>query len=115
MPIPRRQFLQLAALAAASPLSASHAPDDSPGWFDRPMRWAQLTLVEDDPGKFDLAFWLDYFKRTKSDAVCLSGGGCVAYYPTQIPFHHRSQWLGDQDVLGELVTGCRKLGMVVIA
>jgi len=34
------------------------------------MRWAQLTLVEDDPGKFDPQFWLDYFKRTRSDAVC---------------------------------------------
>ena len=79
------------------------------------MRWAQLTLVEDDPGKFDLAFWLDYFRRTRFDAVCLSAGGCVAYYPTQIPFHHRSQWLGDRDVFGELVVGCRKLGMVVIA
>ncbi len=79
------------------------------------MRWAQLTLVEDDPGKFDLGFWLDYFKRTRSDAVCLSGGGCVAYYPTEIPFHHRSRWLGDRDVLGELIAGCRKLGMVVIA
>jgi hypothetical protein len=78
------------------------------------MRWAQLTLVEDDPGKFDIGFWLDYFKRTHSDAACLSGGGCVAYYPTQIPFHHRSAWLGDRDVLGELISGCRKLGMVVI-
>ena len=79
------------------------------------MRWAQLTLVEDDPGKFDLAFWLDYFARTHSDAICLSGGGCVAYYPTQIPLHHRSAWLGDRDVLGELIAGCRKLGMVVLA
>ena len=79
------------------------------------MRWAQLTLVEDDPGKFDLNFWLDCFARTKSDAVCLSAGGCVAYYPTKIPFHHRSAWLGDRDVFGELVAGCRKLGMVVIA
>jgi hypothetical protein len=79
------------------------------------MRWAQLTLVEDDPGKFDLRFWLNYFKNTRSDAVCLSAGGCVAYYPTQVPFHHRSQWLGDGDPFGELVAGCRKLGMVVIA
>jgi hypothetical protein len=71
----------------------------------------QLTLVEDDPAHFDLAFWLDYFKRTRSDSVCLSGGGCVAYYPTDIPFHHRSAWLGDRDVLGELISGCRKLGM----
>ena len=67
------------------------------------------------PASSTSTFWLDYFKRTKSDAVCLSGGGCVAYYPTQIPFHHRSQWLGDRDVFGELVAGCRKLGMVVIA
>ena len=67
------------------------------------MRWAQLTLVEDDPGQFDPKFWLNYFERTKSDAVCLSAGGCVAYYPTGIPFHHRSQWLGDRDPFGELV------------
>ena len=79
------------------------------------MRWAQLTLVEDDPGKFDLRFWLDYFKRTYSDAVCLSAGGCVAYYPTQVPFHHRSQWLANSDPFGDLVAGCRTLGMTVIA
>lgn len=78
------------------------------------MRWAQLTLVEDDPGTFDLTFWLDYFKRSHSDAACLSAGGCVAYYPTQVPFHHRSRWLADRDPLGDLVAGCRKLGMVVL-
>jgi hypothetical protein len=99
-------------LDAAAP-SALAAP--SPSWVDKPMRWAQLTLVEDDPGKFDLDFWLDYFKRTRSDAVCLSAGGCVAYYPTTVPFHHRSAWLGGRDVLGDLVAGCRKLGMVIIA
>lgn len=78
------------------------------------MRWAQLTLVENDPESFDLGFWLDYFARTHSDAVCLSGGGCVAYYPTEIPLHHRSRWLGERDILGELIAGCRELGMVVI-
>ena len=83
-------------------------------WAQKTMRWAQLTLVEDDPAHFDPAFWFDYFKRTRSDGVCLSGGGGVAYYPTEIPFHHRSAWLGDRDVLGELVTGCRKLGMAVL-
>ena len=123
----RRQFLKTTAVAGAAVALAQFTPrrllaaDAPPGliaptpsWVDKPMRWAQLTLVEDDPGKFDLAFWLDYFKRTHSDAVCLSGGGCVAYYPTQIPFHHRSKWLGDRDVLGDLIAGCRKLGMVVI-
>ena len=78
------------------------------------MRWMQLTLVEDDPIHYDPAFWIDYCKRTQSDGVCLSGGGCVAFYPTEIPFHHRSAWLGDRDVLGELITGCRKLGMTIL-
>ena len=40
--------------------------------FDRPMRWAQLTLVEDDPGQYDPQFWLDYFERVHADAACLS-------------------------------------------
>ena len=119
----RRQFLQTAgaavALAQLTPsilqsAERSDGPRPAPSWIDKPMRWAQLTLVEDDPGKFDLGFWLDYFKRTHSDAVCLSGGGCVAYYPTRVPFHHRSQWLGDRDVLGELIAGCRKLGLVIV-
>ncbi len=87
----------------------------APSWVDKPMRWAQLTLVENDPGKFNPDFWLGYFKRTQSDAACLSAGGCVAYYPTEVRFHHRSEWLGDRDPFGELVAGCRKLGMVVIA
>jgi hypothetical protein len=106
------------ALASGAPASATATAGSippAPSWVDKPMRWAQLTLVEDDPGRFDLKFWLDYFTRTRSDAVCLSAGGCVAYYPTKIPFHHRSAWLGDRDVLGELIAGCRKLGMVVIA
>jgi hypothetical protein len=128
-PFTRRHFIRTTAVAGAAvtlgrlTLRAAESPagpagvivPPAPSWADKPMRWAQLTLVEDDPGKFDLQFWLDYFARTKSDAVCLSAGGCVAYYPTKIPFHHRSAWLGDRDVLGELITGCRKLGMVVLA
>ncbi|NWG13498.1 MAG: beta-galactosidase trimerization domain-containing protein [Acidobacteria bacterium] len=88
---------------------------EATAWFDRPMRWAQLTLVENDPGRFDLKEWLDYFRRVHADAACLSAGGCVAYYPTRIPLHHRSEWLKDTDPFGDLVAGCRKLGMVVVA
>jgi len=115
-PLNRRDFLRTAAIGgSAVGLPAQTPTPASEGWFDRPMRWAQLTLVEDDPGKYDLAFWLDYFKRTHSDAACLSAGGCVAYYPTKIPLHYRSQWLGDKDPFGDLLAGCRKLNMVVIA
>jgi hypothetical protein len=110
----RRSFLAASALAVAT-AESSAAPAGDPAWCDRPMRWAQLTLTEDDPGQFDLGFWLDYFRRTRSDAACLSAGGCVAFYPTKIPLHYRSQWLGNRDPFGDLVAGCRKLGMAVIA
>jgi len=83
-------------------------------WFSKPMRWAQLTLVENDPGQYDPDFWLDYFKRTHSDAVCLSAGGIVAYYPTQINLHHRSLWMEDSDPFGYLLKGCRDMDMIVI-
>ena len=39
----------------------------------------------------------------------------VAYYPTRVPLHHRSQWLADRDPFGELVKAARGLGMVVWA
>jgi len=111
---PRRDFLKTAGLAASA-LAVGAANSSPEGWFDKPMRWAQLTLVEDDPGKYDLGFWLDYMKRTHCDAACLSAGGCVAYYPTRIPLHYRSKWLGKMDSFGDLVAGCRKLNMAVVA
>ncbi|MFN8094360.1 MAG: beta-galactosidase trimerization domain-containing protein [Vicinamibacteria bacterium] len=121
----RRLFLKTSALAGAAvslgPLAlgrtarAAGRSRPAPSWIDRPMRWAQLTLVEDEPAKLDVGFWLDYFRKTRSDGVCLSAGGCVAFYPTEVPLHHRSAWLSDRDVFGELVAGCRKLGMAVLA
>jgi hypothetical protein len=124
--ISRRTFLQTAGAAVTlgppflSPAvggaeSSIPAGDLEPGWFDGPMRWVQLTLVENDPGRFDPEFWLDYFRRLHADAATLSAGGIVAYYPTDIPLHHRSAWLGTSDPFGTLTAGCRRLGMRVVA
>lgn len=82
--------------------------------FNNAMRWAQLAFVESDPGNYDPGFWLDYFKKIHAQGALLSAGGIVAFYPTAIPLHHRSDWLEGKDVLGELVTGCRKMNMSVI-
>jgi len=117
--VKRRDFLQTFAigtlLAAGGPSSSAEvARADQEEWYDRPMRWAQLAFVEDDPGNYDPAFWLDYFRRIHADGACLSAGGCVAFYPTEIPLHYRSRWLGNMDTFGEMVKGCRDLGMSVI-
>ena len=88
-------------------------PPEEP-WFDKSMRWAQLAFVENDPGNYDPDFWLDYFRKAHIDGVLLSAGGIVAYYPTEIPLHHRSDWLGDSDPLGYLISECRKMNRTVI-
>src|SRR5687767_4290457 len=92
----RRDFLHVTTGAAAlgtlaSPFArvvdvAAQAPPPvvGAGWFDKPMRWVQLTLVENDPGRFDAPLWLDYFRRLHADAATLSAGGIVAYYPTEV-------------------------------
>jgi Hypothetical glycosyl hydrolase 6/Beta-galactosidase trimerisation domain len=118
----RRTFLKQAAgvtaaqfFRGAAPLAGVETSRSNPGWYDRPMRWAQLAFVEDDPGNYDLAFWLDYFQKIHADAACLSAGGSVAFYPTEIPLHYRSKWLGNMDAFGDIMNGCRKLGMNVVA
>jgi type 1 glutamine amidotransferase len=118
----RREFLQQSGaiatgigLIAAAQSPAAPQPAVTQDWYNRPMRWFQLAFVEDDPGNYDPAFWLDYFKRIHADAVCLSAGGCTAFYPTKVPFHYRSKFLGNKDIFGEMLAGCRKLGMNVIA
>jgi hypothetical protein len=118
----RRTFLKQAAgvaatqfLPATALLIGAETSRSNPGWYGRPMRWAQLAFVEDDPGNYDLAFWLDYFKKIHADAACLSAGGSVAFYPTEIPLHYRSKWLGNMDAFGDILNGCRKLGMNVVA
>lgn len=116
----RRHFLQASAsgvlfTGVVAEVSGGPSTLERPEWYDRPMRWAQVAFVEDDPGNYDPNFWLDYFRRLHVDAACLSAGGCVAFYPTKIPMHYRSRWLGDRDPFGEMVQGCRDLGMNVIA
>lgn len=86
-----------------------------PDWYKSATRWTQLTLAEDDPVKYDPAFWVDVFKRTRSNATCLSAGGYIAYYPSKVPLHYVSKFLGDSDPFGDLVNGARKLGMHVMA
>lgn len=84
-------------------------------WYKTATRWTQLTLTESDPKHFDPQFWIDVMRENRSNATCLSAGGYMAFYPTKIPFHYRSQFLGDSDPFGTLVDGARSLDMHVMA
>ncbi|GAB3441868.1 family 10 glycosylhydrolase [Streptomonospora sediminis] len=97
--------------ARSEPSAALRTSD----WHLSATRWTQITLTENDPGRFDPEFWIDVMRRSRSNAVCISAGGYMAFYPTRIPHHYRSAHLGDSDPFGTLVEGARKLGMHVMA
>ena len=78
-------------------------------------RCGQINYNEIDPLNIDPEAWMDYWASLKVDAVLVNGGGIMAFYPTRVPYHHRSEFLGSRDVLGEMVTAAKKRGFRVVA
>ncbi len=116
--ITRRELIAGAALvplAQAVPGEYTRKAVTPPDWYRRAMRWLTMNLVQDDPGKVDLDFWLDYLKRAHVDAASWNSGGIIAFYPTNLPNHKRNERLGTSDPLGYLVEGCRKMNLIVTA
>src|SRR3989441_778086 len=90
--------------------SASSSP-----WYAVMRRCGQINYNERDPLTIDAEAWGDYWASLKVDAVLLNGGGIVAFYPTQVPFHHRSQFLGTRDLFGEMVAAVKRRRIRAVA
>jgi hypothetical protein len=111
----RREFLALSAAGAAlAPTSRRLGVEGTP-WYARMRRCGQINFNERDPLTLDVEAWGDYWASLKVDAVLLGGGGIVAFYPTEVPHHHRSEFLGARDLFGEMAAAVRRRGMRVVA
>ena len=84
-------------------------------WYQQAMRWGQVNINERDPETFDVAKWMDYFRRCHLDGITVNAAGVVAYYPTEIPLHPRSRFLGNRDLFGEIVKAARQANLHVLA
>ena len=122
----RRDFLELTTAAAiatthAERLRASDAPIEtqppasSPPWYRRTVRWMQTNIAEIDPTRYDIAWWRQQWKRTRTQGIVVNAGGIVAYYPTAVPLHRRAEFLGDRDLFGDIVRAAREDGIAVFA
>ncbi len=117
--IDRRTVIGAAALGVAAVLPGvafgqATKTATGEGWEWGPMRWVQICATEDDPGRYDIGFWLDFLKRTSTQGVCLSAGGVTAFYPTKVPYHYRSPYLSTGDMFGDLVHACKAMGIRVL-
>ena len=124
--ITRREFLAISSVPVAARVAGHLQSDagifepvgDVPSalpWYARMRRCGQININERDPIDMDVERWIDYWASLKVDALLLNGGGIVAYYPTEVPFHHRSEFLGARDLFGELTAAARAKGIRVVA
>ena len=112
----RREFLAAssASLIVTAAGSANATQAGQP-WYATMRRCGQLNLNERDPLALDVKTWIDYWASLKVDALLLNGGGIVAFYPTKVPYHHRSEFLGSRDLFGELAEATKARGIRLVA
>jgi hypothetical protein len=84
-------------------------------WYSNMRRCGHLNFNEQDPLTMDVEAWTDYFVSLKVDTLMPNGGGIMAFYPTSVPFHQRSQFLGKRDLFGETVAAARKHNIRIVA
>ncbi len=112
--ITRREFLAVSASSIIATSLAEPEPAEKT-WYARMLRCGQVNVNERDPLTMDVESWMDYWASLKVNAVLLNGGGIVAFYPTEVPYHHRSEFLGPRDLFGELVAAAKRRNFRVVA
>ena len=122
----RRNFLaSTATIAAASliqnpllafqPVIHTNGANPPDAWWLKVRRMAQHNLNEYDPKILDINKWVDYWAGLELDAIILTAGGFMAMYPTKLPNHYKSQFLGDRDLFGDYLKAFKKKNIRVIA
>ena len=114
----RRVFIgSSAASLAVSGMNKLSAQTGGSGksWYSAMRRCGHLNFNEKDPLTMDVEAWTSYFADLKVDTLMPNGGGIMAFYPTSVPFHQRSQFLGARDLFGETVASARKRNIRIVA
>ena len=112
----RREFLasSAAAGAAAVPIRRLRRAA-APPWYATMRRCGQLNFNERDPLTLDVGGWAEYWASLRVNALLVNGGGIMAFYPTDVPYHHRSAFLGTRDLFGEMAAAARARSIRVVA
>jgi hypothetical protein len=112
--ITRRAAVTIISGAAIAP-SLLGAADGARPWYATMQRCGQTNFNERDPIELDIKWWIDYWTSLKLDALLLNAGGIMAFYPTKIPYHHKSQFLGERDLFGDFTKAAKAKGIRVVA
>jgi hypothetical protein len=110
----RRDLLVISGAALQTGIFGRQSGTKTP-WHQNMRRCGQVNFNERDPQVLNIAEWVDYWSSLKLDALLLNAGGIMAFYPTKLPYHHRSEFLGTHDLFGDFTKAAKQKGMRVVA
>jgi hypothetical protein len=115
--ITRREAISIISGTAVVPhlFGAEQQNTHRRSWYADMRRCGQTNFNERDPIELNIEWWIEYWSSLKLDTLLLNAGGIMAFYPTQIPFHHRSQFLGDRDLFGDFAQAAKVANIRVVA
>src|SRR2546430_12039805 len=105
----RREFLALSAAAGATARTGrrQHRAVTPAPWYATMRRCGQLNFNERDPLTLDVGAWAEYWASLRANALLVNGGGIIAFYPSHVPYHHRTAFLCTLDPFGEIAAADR--------
>lgn len=115
MTISRRELMVLSGAALGRNMLPAQTAGGRIPWYQEMRRCGQVNFNERDPIELHIEEWLDYWTSLKIHALLLSAGGILAFYPTRIPYHHKSQYLGSRDLFGDFAKAAKARGIRVVA
>ena len=85
-----------------------------PWWLENNLRLVQNNLRDIDAA-MDVDRLLSDLRQFDCNVVMVGAGGITSFFPTELAYQRPSPFLGDRDVLGEIVEKCHQEGIRVIA
>ena len=116
MKLSRREMLALSAgISFGNVLDGAQSAGGRVPWYRTMRRCGQVNFNERDPLELNIGDWVDYWSSLKINALLLNAGGIVAFYPTHIAYHHKTQYLDGHDLFGDFTKAAKSRGIRVVA
>ncbi|MBK8505660.1 MAG: hypothetical protein IPL46_27770 [Saprospiraceae bacterium] len=100
-------------LTAYIPMIAQDIAKDL--WYQKPMRILQTVLRQPDAEHYNVDSLVQYMHMTHANTLVINGGGIVDYFQNRLPMANINPYIGSRDLLAEIVEGCHKASIKVIA
>lgn len=84
-------------------------------WHQQPLRILQTVLRQPDAENYNVDSVVSYMQKVHANVLVVNGGGIIDYFQNKLPMANINPYIGERDLLAEIVNGCHKADIRVIA